>query len=385
MTHDTKVRTKKIFVASTIRDLLPFRQAAALAIAAVGMEADVLEPLTDLSDEQVVEICKSRVNDADACILVVSSSRGSTPRLAGLEDSSFTSLEYETAKKARIPIFIFHTAEPQSKLAADPWVSEWRRKHRETYVLHEVDNPDDLRSKIAQALSDWQKTANDRVDGWRHRSSADLRTLLENSTKLSVNLWDRLFGKRVELELPSSSGRTVRRQVTGRRLQSMEAAGKISPVQPTERAQRLIGAVEAGVTASALDLVDADSPPQWVFSRLDVWRLCLTAASIGLATTRERDSAGMVDAVDRLLREENPLLREAVADFLTFMFKRDERIPKDLIPAHIGLWVLWNVKGTKDAPDGDDILAVAKVGHFCLRMGSIWETAPILSATGGSP
>jgi hypothetical protein len=196
-------------------------------------------------------------------------------------------------------------------------------------------------------------------------------------TKFSVGLWDRLFGKQVELEVPSAHGETVRRHVTEKWLQSMESDGKISRVSPDERARRLVSVIQLGVTASAIDLADSDSTLRWVLNRVDAWRLCLTAASIGLATTQERDSGGMLDAVDGLLMNENPLLREAIADFLTFMFKRDERIPKDLIPAHIGLWVLWNVKGTRGAPDGDDILAVPKVGHFCLRMGSIWETAPI--------
>jgi hypothetical protein len=195
-------------------------------------------------------------------------------------------------------------------------------------------------------------------------------------TKFSVGLWDSLFGKRAAIELPSAGG-TVRRDVTEKWLQSREAAGKIARVQPDERARRLVTVIRLAVTSSEVSLADSDATLHWVLNRLEAWRLCLTAATIGMAVTQERTSPGMVETVDRLLAEQDPALREAVADFLSFMFKREERIPKDLIPATVGLWVLRNVKGTPEPPEGGEIDAAPRVGHFCIRMGAIWETAPI--------
>ena len=195
--------------------------------------------------------------------------------------------------------------------------------------------------------------------------------------RFSMGLWDSLFGKRFKIEIPSAGGETVTREVTQKWLDSMEAAGQVSRVDPTPRAQRLIAVIRVGVIAAELDLAGTDSTLNWVLNRLELWRFFLTAASIGLAATQETKNGGMVEAVDQVLFEEDPQLRAAVVDFLNFVFKRDKRIPSDELTAQIGLWVLWNVKATPDPPGNKESFAAAKVGHFCLRLGAIWETAPV--------
>lgn len=102
-------------------------------------------------------------------------------------------------------------------------------------------------------------------------------------TDFAIRFWDRLFGKRVEIEVPSSSGGTVRRRVTERWLKSMEAEGKFWPAGIEERASHLLRNVETIVALTADDLVQQQNTLRWVQGKVETWRACLSAASIGLA------------------------------------------------------------------------------------------------------
>lgn len=139
------------------------------------------------------------------------------------------------------------------------------------------------------------------------------------------------------------------------------------------RARRLTHTIQVLVASSSTELVESEPTLQWVQERVDIWRLALSAACIGLAITREKQVQGTVDAVDRYLTAENPFLRKTVADFLSFMFEREERMAGDQIPANIAMWVLWNVKGSTQPPEYSEMLAAPKVGHYCIRIAAVWE------------
>ena len=57
--------------------------------------------------------------------------------------------------------------------------------------------------------------------------------------RFSVGWWDELFGDRVTLEVPNTEGQTIKRQVTKKWLEKMEADGHIKPSQPVVRVHLL--------------------------------------------------------------------------------------------------------------------------------------------------
>lgn len=48
--------------------------------------------------------------------------------------------------------------------------------------------------------------------------------------RFDVGLWDRLFGERVTLEVPTPDGRTIKRSVTKKWLEQMKAKRELRPI-----------------------------------------------------------------------------------------------------------------------------------------------------------
>src|SRR5262245_42241240 len=144
-------------------------------------------------------------------------------------------------------------------------------------------------------------------------------------------------------------------------------------MDPVPRATRLIAGARRRMLERQMELANGDPSLRWARNRPDLWQFCLLAASIGLATVREKKVPGMVEAIDLALLETDPSLRDAVKDFLGFIFQRDQRIPTEELPRQIGLWVLWNVKGTSQPPLSSEAMAAAQVGDSCLSMAATWD------------
>ena len=57
---------------------------------------------------------------------------------------------------------------------------------------------------------------------------------MKHDIKLSMSLFDELFGERLDLEVPTPDGRVVKRSVTKRWFEKMQAQGQISSLtKPT--------------------------------------------------------------------------------------------------------------------------------------------------------
>ena len=102
--------------------------------------------------------------------------------------------------------------------------------------------------------------------------------------RFDVGWFDRLFGKKLELEVPTTDGRTVRRKVTGKWLDKMEAEGKIrklaspvvsahvlDPVRGYYVAQWTVG---QDIAEDAVDgFIDPDTNSVYVLSFFQAGRL----------------------------------------------------------------------------------------------------------------
>ena len=98
----------KIYIPSTFLELWSYRRKAQIELIGRGYEVEVLSSLEGLSDAEIVSVLRARVVECDALVLLVGERRGSVPEVNGLEDSSFTKVEYDAALEANLPILIFH-------------------------------------------------------------------------------------------------------------------------------------------------------------------------------------------------------------------------------------------------------------------------------------
>jgi phosphotransferase system HPr-like phosphotransfer protein len=99
----------KVFIASTLQDLVDFRSAAADAIQSIGHEPELVGSLTGASPQQVAEICRAKVKGCDACVVIVGVRRGSGPGDAGghWSGESFTEIETRAVAGLGIPAFVY--------------------------------------------------------------------------------------------------------------------------------------------------------------------------------------------------------------------------------------------------------------------------------------
>jgi hypothetical protein len=125
----------------------------------------MLDALDALSDEEVVAELKSRVARCDCLVVIVGFGRGSTPELTGLEDSSFTAVEYETASRHHIPILVFHIQSEAKPIRVDlsldiqaairsenVWVEQFKKRQLETHITKTLKDLDEFQTALVDAL-----------------------------------------------------------------------------------------------------------------------------------------------------------------------------------------------------------------------------------------
>lgn len=146
----------RVFISSTYKDLVPYRQKVNEAIqrlqqVVVGMEWFGSDP------DSPMETCIRRVKESSIFILIVGFRYGSiSPQL----DKSITQVEYETAIEANIPtlVYIIDDAQPVSLQDVDfensSKLQEFKKKLKSNHVISTFTTPDDLGLKV---LSDLQR------------------------------------------------------------------------------------------------------------------------------------------------------------------------------------------------------------------------------------
>ncbi|MEJ3742837.1 HEAT repeat domain-containing protein [Actinomycetes bacterium KLBMP 9797] len=157
-------RATRVFVSSTYGDLQDFRAGVRAALARLGLEDVAMETYT-AEDRRPVERCVDDVRSSDLYVGVFAWRYGYVP--AGY-DESITELEYRAAVAANIDCLIFLLDE------AAPWqptkmdfgeprarVLRLRQHLSATHVCDFFSTPDDLRTKVAEAVGRWMQTAGD--------------------------------------------------------------------------------------------------------------------------------------------------------------------------------------------------------------------------------
>jgi len=129
----TDTKPKRIFVSSTISDLLPFRDVAKKVIEWSGCEAELVGPLAGLSESEVIAECQRLVSTCDLCVLIAGKRSGGR-----IDSHSFTSREIARADKAGIPVLAFlvevsSAARPEFLPEVQQEEAEWvaRFRHRQ--------------------------------------------------------------------------------------------------------------------------------------------------------------------------------------------------------------------------------------------------------------
>lgn len=165
-----KAGALRIFVASTFKDLAEFRAAAAESVRATGNEPELVGALAGATPQQVVEICRAKLQRCDACLIIVGEQRGSGPDDAGGWGSSFTELEIHEVVERKIPAFAYFVdrsafaggGSKEKSSFADysrrmRWIEEFRRRLAGRVAFRwNIPSPEKLRFAVAldvQALS----------------------------------------------------------------------------------------------------------------------------------------------------------------------------------------------------------------------------------------
>src|SRR5947209_7415711 len=93
-----------VFLSSTAKDLQPWRDAVAEAIAKLAGFHCVWREDFGAVDAEPVEVCRRKVRESDVFVGLVGHLNGSSPEGS---DLSFTQIEYEEAKSAGKPRLLF--------------------------------------------------------------------------------------------------------------------------------------------------------------------------------------------------------------------------------------------------------------------------------------
>lgn len=107
----TAILNPRVFLSSTIFDLLDARSELEDTIRAMGLQPVLSECATSefdvLPDRNSIETCLANVRSSGHLILLIDRRYGPSLKASGFPDVSATHLEYLTAKEAGIPLFIF--------------------------------------------------------------------------------------------------------------------------------------------------------------------------------------------------------------------------------------------------------------------------------------
>jgi tetratricopeptide (TPR) repeat protein len=147
----------KVFISSTYKDLIDYRAAAIRAVEGTNYQASKMEVFGARPDEPL-DACLKEVEESDLFIGIYALRYGFIPEGAEI---SITEMEYLHAKKLGKLIYCFILDEENQ-----PWLSKWiedepgksklknfKQRIQKVHVCDYFTTPDDLRAKVANALS----------------------------------------------------------------------------------------------------------------------------------------------------------------------------------------------------------------------------------------
>lgn len=212
--------------------------------------------------------------------------------------------------------------------------------------------------------------------------------------RFDVGLWDRLFGERVTLEVPTSDGGIVKRRVTRRWVEAAKARGQLEEVDPAREvreAARLIGGADAGgdpgealvgaakFQATMLVPVFKTYPIMQTFARRNQWDFFVVVASVGVAHTAlasvadSRRREHLQRSVETALSRFAPDGCACMLDFQRFVARTtsgDEVSHRDAV----GAWVVWNL-ASHDPPSHEEMAPARTIGGMVEQVfGPWWST-----------
>ena len=149
----------KVFISSTYKDLIEYRSAAIRAVEGTNYQASKMEVFGARPDEPL-HACLKEVEESDLFIGIYALRYGFVPEGA---DISITEMEYVHAKKLGKLIYCFLLDDENY-----PWLKKWiegepgksnledfKKRIQTQHVCDYFTTPDDLRAKVANALSNF--------------------------------------------------------------------------------------------------------------------------------------------------------------------------------------------------------------------------------------
>jgi len=217
--------------------------------------------------------------------------------------------------------------------------------------------------------------------------------------RFSTGILDALFGEKVELQVPRGDGTTMARKVSKRWIEAMERQGHVRQLSDDEVEARGLNSKEpksheGGCTARARELVGtakmmaigSNTTYCKKFPILgpvptDKWDFFATVAAVWSASTMieyhvpKSERTEVERAIEDGLREWHPSGLAAMEDLSKFVARSCEgKSGGDLIPASVGMWMLWNLLG--HAPTDVEYPIAGVLGRmFCEEFAVYWGVA----------
>lgn len=161
--------TQKVFVSSTYEDMKEYRSAADTALRSTGKLAVVMEDFA-ANPEPPIEVCRQKVKECDALVLILGFKYGSTIP----DGRSYSELEYDTAVKAGMPVFVYmlddgtrvpanmvDTGNSRDKL--DSFKDRLKAKHTVVFFNNAQDLQRDIERSVTQELTRISESSGPRI------------------------------------------------------------------------------------------------------------------------------------------------------------------------------------------------------------------------------
>ena len=176
---------RKVFVSSTVYDLLDARAEVEYQLRDMGLEPVLSGSSTSafqpVPDKHAIESCLVNLRHCDAVIVLLCQRYGPSLAKVGFDDLSATHLEYKEAKRSNKPIFMY----VRDRTEADFNIA--KKNRGQSVALSWVERDDDRR--LFEILKDHRMLAQDKQESnWfdTFRDTIELKTLIRRSLGLAA-------------------------------------------------------------------------------------------------------------------------------------------------------------------------------------------------------